>query len=138
MAENQNKKNHPESKEHSLRRFLIETQFFRKASIWAYIFSFKILVATAITLFLIYYFGEQYLLWIGIGFMGFVIYSYKKDNINFTFKITRAADRTIFSFFSKMTKKFYNNRKDMLRLEAMSSELLFSEPATKKKKKGQK
>lgn len=121
-------------KEQSLKTFLFNTQTFRKAPLGQYIFSLKVIVAFIIACVIIMKNGEKYFLYSAIGFTAFLLYSYRKDYTNFTFKITKASEKTYYGIYSKIIKKIFKDRKNRLFLSSAFSKILID--GIKKPKKG--
>ena len=118
----------------AVENFLYNIQLNRKVSFFQYILSFKIMIIMLVSALIIFIFGEQVVLYVLLGAYGLIYWLYRQDKLNFIFKISKEADKTIFSFLSKNTKRVYKEHKHILMLNALFSELFFAEKEPKKKK----
>ena len=118
----------------AVENFLYNIQLNRKVSFFQYILSFKIMIIMLVSALIIFIFGEQVVWYVLLGAYGLIYWLYRQDKLNFIFKISKEADRTIFSFLSKNTKRVYKEHKHILMLDALFSELFFAEKEPKKKK----
>ena len=105
----------------AVENFLYNIQLNRKVNFFQYI--------------IIFIFGEQVVLYTLLGAYAIIYWLYRQDKLSFIFKISKEADKTIFSFISKNTKRVYKERRRSYMLNALFSELFFTEKEPKQKKK---
>ena len=129
---------HQKNTNDAVENFLYNTQLNRKVNFFQYILSFKVMIIVLVSALIIFIFGEQVVLYTLLGAYAIIYWLYRQDKLSFIFKISKEADKTIFSFISRNTKRIYKERKRSYMLNALFSELFFTEkePKQKNKKKG--
>ncbi|RKV93143.1 MAG: hypothetical protein D8H92_11695 [Campylobacter sp.] len=119
----------------AVENFLYNIQLNRKVNFFQYILSFKVMIIVLVSALIIFIFGEQVVLYTLLGAYAIIYWLYRQDKLSFIFKISKEADKTIFSFISKNTKRVYKERRRSYMLNALFSELFFTEKEPKQKKK---
>lgn len=127
--------NIPQKQKELIKIYLYKTQLLRKTPITQYIMSIKIVIALAISGFLMYSFGSGSVLYVGCATLYYVYNSYRKDTLNFTFKIDKKYKYTYYSLSAQLTKRIFVNYKELLSLERMYSYVFFVSLLDKKEKK---
>ena len=93
------------------------------------------MIIVLVSALIIFIFGEQVVLYTLLGAYAIIYWLYRQDKLSFIFKISKEADKPIFSFISKNTNRVYKERRRSYMLNALFSELFFTEKEPKQKKK---
>lgn len=120
-----------------LDKYIYQTQFFRKPSLFQFLCTYKNIVLIAIVCY-VFFKTNFYVQFIVIVSAVFYIFRKFRDSFfTFTLKISKE-EKTVFNIWANLIKKFYTTRHDTLKKEAILAEELLYKQKKIKTKKGKK
>ncbi len=115
-----------------LKKYIYQTQFFRKPTIYQFVLTSKIIILCIIALYVSVKLTPTYRIFLFIGVAIMIINAYKKSFFTFTFKILR--EKSLYNIISFITKKYFNERKQSFSKEKILAEYILCDEYSKKKK----
>ena len=119
-----------------IKKFLYDTQVTRKVSLWHFLFLKTNMIIIAFAVYLIDKYGEDALLYVCMPIMLYIMWAYKKTKFYFTFKITKAASGTFFSFMGNVVRRIYSQRRNALYIDSALGEMILFPKQKNSKRKG--